>query len=322
LALTVAVLFGSCAIRCGRDAPTPPLPKADQPPPGASQGAACVDGGRALSHIERLLTLGPRHAGAPGAEKTRQLIAGALEAIGLKPQLHRFTALTPHPELKQVAMANVTAEIDSTGEKLVIIGGHFDGKLIDGVEFKGANDGGSSTGLLLEIARCLVQNPPPCDARLAFFDGEEALLSWSDADGLYGSKRMAADLKAAGEHERVSAMVNIDMIGDKRLRLYRESLSTPWVFAALERAAKRLGHGQLFRGPRGAIEDDHLPFLKIGIPAANLIDLKYGPGWSSNSYWHTDQDTLDKISPASMTAIGQIVIEALPELCQGRPTGG
>jgi Zn-dependent M28 family amino/carboxypeptidase len=110
------------------------------------------------------------------------------------------------------------------------------------------------------------------------------------------------------------------MIGDKRLRLYREALSTPWVFAALERAAIRLGHGELFRGQRGAVDDDHVPFLKIGVPAANLIDLSFGPGWNSNSYWHTAKDTVDKISPDSMAAVGAIVVEALPDLCAGKPS--
>lgn len=315
-AIVSAVLLGSCAIRCGGEADTtPPAGKGDRP------GAGCVDGTRALGHIERLLALGPRHAGTPGAERARKLIADTLRRTGLEPRRHDFTALTPHPELKRVELANISADISGPGDKLVVIGGHFDGKLLPGVDFQGANDGGSSTGLLLELARCLEQRRPPCGVRLVFFDGEEAIVEWSDSDGLYGSKHMATELKSSREHQRIAAMVNVDMIGDKRLRLYRETQSTPWVFAALERAAVRLGHGELFRGPRGGIEDDHVPFLRIGIPAANLIDLQFGPGWDSNSYWHTAEDTLDKISPDSMAAIGEIVLAALPDLCAGKPPG-
>jgi len=315
--IALAALLGSCAIRCGSDGDTAPK----NPSGGAvSQPGSCVDGARAIVHIERLLSLGPRHAGAPGAEQARKLITGVLGEIGVEPKRHDFTALTPHPELGRVELANITAQFSGPGEKLVLIGGHFDGKLLPDIEFQGANDGGSSTGLLLELARCFKQNPPPCGVRLAFFDGEEALVKWSDSDGLFGSKHMATQLKASGEYKQIAAMVNLDMIGDKRLKLYRESQSTPWVFAALERAAVRLGLGELFRGPRGGIEDDHVPFLKIGVPAANLIDLQYGPGWKSNGYWHTAKDTIDKISPDSIAAIGAIVIEALPDLCAGAPT--
>jgi hypothetical protein len=314
--IALAALLGSCAIRCGSDADTTPK---QGPEVADAPGGGCVDGKRALTHIERLVSLGPRHAGTPGAEKARQLIIDTLGELGLEPKRQDFTALTPHPDLPRVELANITAQISGPGDKLVLIGGHFDGKLLPGIEFKGANDGGSSTALLLELARCLKQSPPPCGVRIAFFDGEEALVKWSDSDGLFGSKHMATQLKASGEHEKIAAMVNLDMIGDKRLRLYRETQSTQWVFTALERAAIRLGHGELFRGPRGAIDDDHVPFLRIGIPAANLIDLKFGPGWDSNSYWHTAKDTVDKVSPDSMAAIGAIVVEALPDLCAGKP---
>jgi hypothetical protein len=319
LAIPIAVLIGSCAIRCGSDSGTTPSSGSGDRGGGEADTASCLDGQRAFGHIERLLAHGPRHAGTQGLEQARRQILYSLRQIGLEPQRHDFEALTPHPVLKRVSLANITADVPGSGQGTVIVGGHFDGKLIDGVVFQGANDGGSSTGLLLEIARCLKQHPPPCTVRLAFFDGEEALVEWSDSDGLYGSKHMPAQLKASDEHRRIAAMVNLDMIGDKRLRLYRESQSTPWVFDALERAARRLGHGELFGGPRGAIEDDHVPFLEIGIPAANLIDLKFGQGWNSNSYWHTDRDTLDKISPDNMVAIGQVVIGALPRLCRGQP---
>ncbi len=318
--LAATFVLASCAGRCCRDE------SPDQSGAGANAASeellACLDGERALGHIERLIALGPRHAGTPGAAKAREMIAGTLRGFGLEPRLDEFTARTPHPELGRVEMANVLVDIPGPGERIVMIGGHFDGKIIERGTFKGANDGGSSTAVLLEMARCLKEHPLPCPVRLVFFDGEEALVEWSDSDGLYGSKHMAAELKASGEHRSIAALVVVDMIGDRRLRIFRDPLSTPWVYAALRRSAERLGSETLMRGPRISIEDDHTPFQRVGIPSAVLIDLRFGPGYRSNAYWHTEQDDVDKLSPENMAAVGRIVLGALPALSSGPPPGG
>jgi hypothetical protein len=326
LAVAAVTALASCAVRCARDEGRPPSAgKAPAAPAEASTLAGCVDGRRALVHIEQLIALGPRHAGTPGLERARQLILDTLRGFGLEPRRHDFTARTPHPDLPEVPMANITVDFPAAGGagdpegRFVLVGGHFDGKLLPGVEFKGANDGGSSTGLLLELARCMARHPPPVPVRLAWFDGEESILEWSDSDSLYGSKRMAYELVSSGEHRRVAAVVIVDMIGDPNLRIEREALSTPWVRSAIDRAASRLGHAQLLRGRRSSIEDDHVPFLNIGVPAAVLIDLQYGPGWDSNAWWHTAMDDLERVSPDSMAAVGRIVVEALPALFAGPP---
>ncbi len=305
----------ACAIHCGKGGESNPAAPIENSKNGNSDGVPhAVDGNRALSIVADIVAFGPRHAGTQGAEKTRRYIIESLERYGLKPTRHDFVALTPHPELKTVPFANIVANIDGPGEKKVLIGGHFDGKILKNINFQGANDGGSSTALLLELARFFSHTPPPCPVSIVFFDGEEALVDWSDSDSLYGSKKMAAELKQSGEDKLFQAVVIVDMIGDGRLRLTREGLSTPWVFEVLEKTAKRLGHGDIFKGPRGNIEDDHLPFLHIGIPAAVLIDLKFGPGWNSNAYWHTEEDTIDKLSAKSFEIVGQVVLESLPDL--------
>jgi hypothetical protein len=317
-ALLIALSASSCGLRCGegqvpqREITAAPEKIAEPPV------VSCVDGARALEDVESLVALGPRPPGSTGAEAARQLILGALRRAGLEPTRHDFTAHTPHPELAKVELANITADVPGPGRP-VIVGGHYDAKLLPGVEFVGANDGGSSTAVLLEIARCLAARGSPAKVRLAFFDGEEALVSWSDADSLYGSKRMAADLAGSSERASIAAMVNVDMVGDRDLSFFRETLSTPWVLSTLERSAERLGHGALFGGPRAAIEDDHVPFVRIGVPAADLIDLEYGPGPGSNDYWHTAADTTDKLSAASLAAAARIVIGALEELSRGEP---
>ena len=329
--LAVCLALASCAVRCGPDAKeAAPAAKA-APARTAAQAAGgdtalgCLDGGRAFAHVERLISFGSRHVGTPGIERARGWILQTLEGYGLSPRRHDFEARTPHPELARVPMANISVDLPAAPKAdqragTVLVGGHFDGKILpDGEPFYGANDGGSSTGLLLEMARCLAKHPPPVPVRLVWFDGEEALVEWGDADGLYGSKHMAAELKGSGEHERIAAVVIVDMIGDARLRIQRERLSTDWVRAALDRSASRLGHAELMRGRPMAVEDDHVPFQRIGIPAAVLIDLRLGPGWESNAYWHTRRDDLSRISTESLRAVGRIVIGALPELAAGPP---
>jgi len=316
----MALFASACGLRCGEGQvatrAADPAPERD----AGTRAAAFVDGARALGDVERLAAIGERPPGSPGAEAARQLILGELRRVGLEPKRRDFTAYTPHPDFATVELANLTADVPGPG-KTVIVGGHYDAKLLPGVAFVGANDGGSSTAVLLEIARCVAAHGSPAAVRLAFFDGEEALAAWSDADGLYGSKRMAADLAASGERARVAAMVNVDMVGDRDLSIFREALSTPWVFAALERSAERLGRGALLRGPRAAIEDDHVPFLRIGVPAADLIDFEYGTGPGSNEYWHTAADTPDKLSAESLAAAARIVVGALGELSRGEPGG-
>ena len=302
--LSALLLF--CAMRCQGQAGGPRvLETADR---------YRVDGERALGYVRDIVAFGPRHPGAPGAEKTRRYILEKLRSFGLKPVREDFVALTPKKGLERVAMANIRVDIPGGSGGTVLLGGHFDGKMIDGVRFVGANDGGSSTALLLEIARVLGRTAPPCPVRIAFFDGEEALVAWSDSDSLYGSKQMAAEMRREGRLERVAAAVVVDMIGDKNLRISREESSSPGVFGVLEATAERLGEGALFDGPVRNIEDDHAPFLQIGIPAAVLIDLDFGPGWESNAYWHTAADTPDKLSAGSLEAVGRVVLESLPAL--------
>jgi glutaminyl-peptide cyclotransferase len=310
----VAALLSACAARCAKD----PAP-ASLEPAVPRDPASCVDGARALEHIRAIVALGPRHAGAPGLGKTRRYIENALAGFGLSPVRQDFTALTPHPDFPELPMSNISVDIPGPGKNAVLLGGHYEAKLLPGVDFKAANDGGASAGLLLEMARCLALHPPPCPVRIVFFDGEEALVEWGPADGMYGSKRLATALRESGDDKRFAAAVIVDMIGDRNLGLVRETLSTPWVFAALERQAARLGRTDVFSGPRGGVEDDHLPLLKIGIPAADLIDLSYGPGADSNAYWHTAEDTIDKLSPDSLQVVGRIALGSLAELAAGAP---
>jgi glutaminyl-peptide cyclotransferase len=284
---------------------------------GGSPQAACLNGEMAMTHVQELVSFAPRHAGTEGQRKTRDYIASVLTQTGLSPVRDRFTAYTPHPDFPEVEMENISVRFDGSTPKRVLITGHFDGKIIEKGTFYGANDGGSSTGLLLEMARCLKKHPPEQSVELVFLDGEEALVNWTDSDSLYGSKHFVGRLMETGERTQIAAVVNVDMVGDARLAFVDERNSTAWVFNALRQTAVEMGQGALFSGPAGAVEDDHVPFLAVQIPAANLIDFRYGPGWQSNAYWHTEDDDMSHIAAESMRVTGQIVLTALPRLLAG-----
>ena len=282
-----------------------------------SAAASCLNGELAMTHVQEVVSFAPRHVGTEGHGKTRKYIADTLKQMALEPVLQTFTAHTPHPDYAEVEMENISVLFEGESDQRVIISGHFDGKIIETGTFYGANDGGSSTGLLLEMARCLKKHPQKESVELVFFDGEEALLKWTDSDSLYGSKHFVGELMASGENKNIAALVNVDMIGDKRLAYVNERNSTPWVFEALRETATELGYAVLFAGPAASVGDDHIPFIEVKIPAANLIDFRFGPGWQSNEYWHTDQDNMSHISGESIRKTGQIVLSALPKLIAG-----
>ncbi|HWP44382.1 MAG TPA: M28 family peptidase, partial [Blastocatellia bacterium] len=171
-----------------------------------------------------------------------------------------------------------------------------------------------SAAAVLEMARALSKTKPQYTLWFVFFDGEEAFIDWNANDGMdntYGSRHMVSKLTADGAISRVKAMVLVDMIGDRDLDLLKDYESTPWMVEIIWKTAHSIGHGKHFLSAEGAYSDDHLPFKKAGIPVIDIIDFNYGP---NNSYWHTNQDTLDKVSGESMKVVGDVVIRALPEI--------
>jgi Zn-dependent M28 family amino/carboxypeptidase len=261
------------------------------------------DGSAAYRHVERLVAIGPRVAGTPGGARAREYIVGELKKLGgVRVQVKPFEADTPHGRLK---MANVVAVLAGRRPDVIMLAGHYDTKLFKEFRFVGANDGGSSTALLLELARRLATGPRDYTYWLVWFDGEEARETWTPRDSLYGSRQLAAELARAGTLPR--AMILVDMIGDRDLAVRREAHSAGWLTEIVWDAAARLGYGKHFLRDAMPVEDDHVPFLKLGVPATLLIDFDYPP-------WHTAADTLDKISADSLAVVGQVVLDALPSV--------
>jgi Zn-dependent M28 family amino/carboxypeptidase len=213
-------------------------------------------------------------------------------------------------------MANIILKFPGKSGRAIVITGHYDTKRIPMVHFVGANDAGSSTGFLLELARVLAAMNHNDDIYIVFFDGEEAVVNWTGADSLYGSRHLASKWAADGTLPRIRALINIDMIGDKELDITNDSNSSESLRAMVQQIATKLGYGKYFRHDPNAIDDDHKPFADSGVNAIDIIDLDKGP---NGSYWHTAQDTMDKLSAHSFQVVGDVVLELIREMDSTEP---
>ena len=268
--------------------------------------AADFSGVRALADTRHVTGIGPRPPGSPELAKTRAYILAQLRPTGCLPVADKFVGVIPGGTL---AMENLICRFPGKSGKAVVFTGHYDTKIMPGGEkFVGANDGGSSTGFLIEMARALARRPRVHDVYLVWFDGEEAIQQWSATDGLHGSRHLAERWKGDGTLPRIVALVNVDMIGDRSLGVLNEQNSNPVIRQLLWRVAADLGLASHFLNVPSWVEDDHIPFVRLGVPAADLIDFDYGPG---NTYWHEPADTIDKLAPESFEVIGKVLIEFL-----------
>lgn len=253
----------------------------------------------------------PRDAGTPGAKAAAEWIAGRLEACGVPHSVDAFEDRTPHGTK---TFYNVTATIDGAKPGTVVLLSHFDTKTQIGGAFAGANDGGSSTGLLLALAELYERAPLASHPTIlvAFLDGEEAVESYGPHDGLHGSRRLARQLKAAKKN--ISGVILMDMIGDDDLAITIPHNGTGHLRALALTAADAVHVRSHVRLIDGDVLDDHQPFLDAGFPAVDLIDFTYGSAPGRNDYWHTVADTVDKLSADSLAITGSIVVEMVNAL--------
>jgi Zn-dependent M28 family amino/carboxypeptidase len=265
-------------------------------------------GAEALAFTKRVVDFGPRPAGSPEIQKLQVYILEELKALGCNAIQDDFTASTP---LGRTPMKNILARFPGTSGMAEVFTGHYDTKSMPGTYFVGANDGGSSAGLLLEMAKALAHEARKDDVYLVWFDGEEAVARWTDLDSLYGSRHLAEKWASDGTLLHIRALINVDMIGDRGLGILEDMNSSGPLRELVWGIAERLGYGRHFLHSGTAIEDDHIPFLRRGVNALDLIDLDYG---ERNSYWHTDKDTMDKLSADSFQVVGRVLLETLNEL--------
>jgi hypothetical protein len=261
------------------------------------------NGSRAFADLEVLTGLGARPAGSPAIAKAREYIVAELKKAGLEPVLDEFEPMTPRGPRK---MVNVRAVRPGAGSRIIALAGHYDTKLFD-FSFVGANDGGSSAAWLLEMARATSGLKLDSTLEFIFFDGEEAVLEWTDTDSVYGSRHDVDRRYRAGSLDQLEALILVDMIGDRNLNILRESASTTWLTDTVWNTAHSLGFTKEFVNSSQAIADDHVPFLNAGVPAMDVIDFDY-------PYWHTPADTLDKTSAMSLKIVGDVIYFSLPEI--------
>ncbi len=217
-------------------------------------------------------------------------------------------------------MTNVIAEREGEREQLILLGAHYDTKSIPGVRFLGANDGASGTAVLLEPARELATRPSPFGVWLVFFDGEEALgENITAVDGLYGSRALADAMQADGSFERIAALIVVDMVADAELNLAVDLNSSPMLRRTLRAASETLGLESIIEGGVTIrLVDDHAPFRRRGLSEAlAVIDFQYGGSESPGSYWHTDEDSVDKLSAESLNSVGRLVVETVQRVERG-----
>jgi glutaminyl-peptide cyclotransferase len=279
-------------------APAKPAPIITATPQG-------FDGAKAYDHVREVVAIGPRPPGSAAIEATRTYIKKQLAAIGVTATEQVFDADTP---LGRFRMVNVIARIPGTSSERIVFAGHYDTKIFREFRFVGANDAGSSTAFLIEWARVLKGRKNPYTVELLFLDGEEATRpDWLDPDNRYGSRHYVDATRKDGSLASLRALVLVDMIGDRDLRIKRESMSTSWLTDAIWASAKKLDHGDVFVNELTPIEDDHVPFLNAGVAAVDIIDLDYAP-------WHTAGDTLDKVGARSLQIVGDVLLDAMPAI--------
>lgn len=341
LVVVVVVAILACAFLALRD--TRSARSAPTVSPSTRARAVDFDGHRALEHARKLVSFGPRSVGTGGHARAVDYIVDSLKACGLAPEKMEFVARTPEGPVK---MTNILATIGSPllpastpspGETnrsatasrfpgtptqepssadadTVVLCAHYDTKRF-AFAFVGANDGASGTAALLEMARVLSARRPARRVLLVFFDGEEAMREWTAADSLYGSRHLAETWRRQDVLPRLRAFILMDMVGDADLRFARDLNSNRWLENMIWQQADSQGYRDVFTDsePPVSIEDDHVPFVQLGVPAAVIIDFQYGPE-GTHDYWHTSQDTLDKISARSLEVVGRVVEATTREL--------
>ena len=265
---------------------------------------------QAYAYTAQIVGFGERWPGSPGHKKTEDLIRQVVQKDGGRLETDDFTAMTPRGA---IAVHNLIGKFHASADPrqpIFILAGHYDTLFQPG--FVGANDGASSTAILLAFADALSVQKTGMQIWLVWTDLEEALQAFTDDDGLYGSRHLAQKLAANGTAARVRGFFLLDMIGDRDLGVARETGSSRRLQDVIAQAATQLGYRQYFFQYQSSIIDDHVPFIRAGIPAVDVVDAMYGrmgPGQDGmGAFHHSNADTMDKVSQQSLEVVGRTIL--------------
>lgn len=265
------------------------------------------DGRLAFRHVAKQVGLGPRPSGSQAIAQAQDYILSQLKSYGCTTEVDAFNADTP---VGRLPMKNILVKIPGDQSSIILLGTHYDTLLRNDITFVGADDGGSSTAVMLELARLLCAKHGKHAVWIAFFDGEEAMKVWSNTDSRYGSRQMAAKFAASGDLAKIRAFLLADLVGSRLLHFKRDP-TTKALTDLVWSTAARLGYAEIFIDKSASIEDDHNSFSKRKVPVVDVIDLDMN---GDVSFWHTADDTLDKISARSLAITGHVFLESVKEL--------
>jgi len=261
---------------------------------------------RAMRYVKEIVAFGPRPIGSANHKKVEDYIHSQLKGDQVEDDV--FTVDTTEGKFP---VRNILAKYPGTRDGIIVIASHYDTNYpLRDTAYVGANDGGSSSALLLEIANQLRgQKRDGYTVWLLWDDAEESMrLPWFDPESLYGVRHLAQKWQGDGTIKKIKAFLLEDMIGDADLNIDRDQNSTPWLEDMIHEAATRVGYQSHFFGRTNAVNDDHIPFMQLGVPSADLIDFDYG---YDNVFWHSTQDTVDKLSPKSLEIAGTVTLETV-----------
>ena len=309
------------AMACDRDQPASQesqtkaqtAPAAKEAPvlnfPPESGPLPSFNGERAMGYAKDIVKFGPRPLNSANHKKVEEYLASRLKGDNVDDDT--FTADTP---VGKFPVHNIVAKFPGTKDGIIVVASHYDTNYpLRDTSYVGANDGASSSALLLEIADQLRGKPNDgYSIWLVWDDAEEAMKPDTEMpfmeDSLYGITHLAEKWQGDGTLKKVKAFLLADMIGDADLNIDRDNNSTPWLESVVYEAATRMGYQSHFFGRVNEVSDDHVPFMKRGVACADLIDFDYG---YKNVFWHTPQDTVDKLSPKSLEIVGSVVLETI-----------
>jgi glutaminyl-peptide cyclotransferase len=314
LASTIACAKGISSADTAAAAPKSESPATTHTPPEAAAPDSAplphIDSKRAFQYTREVTAFGPRYMGSENHRKLEHYILDHLK--GDQVEDDAFTADTVEGKFP---VRNIIAKFPGTKDGIIVILGHYDTVYpLRNSGFVGANDGGSSTAILLEYANQLRgKKRDGYTVWLVWTDGEEAVHHWTDTDSVYGARHLAEKWEKDGTLKKIKALMVMDMIGDVDLDIARNTKGAPWLLDLIYAAAERGGYQSHFYAQQGPIQDDHVPFFDRGVPCADVIDLDYG---YNNVFWHSPQDTMDKLSPKSLEIVGDTILETIHMLDQ------
>ena len=270
-----------------------------------------------FAYTAEFVRISPRDSGTINASRSSRWLAQEIRRMGFTPQADTWTEDTA---FGKKTFCNIYVDIPGETPNVVMFGSHYDTKAGISDDFQGANDGGSSTGILLGLIDHLAETKPllKSSVRFAFFDGEEAFgNTYRDDDGLHGSKRMAAQFTRNRLKTPLVAAIILDMVGDHNQRLEIPRNVTPWLAKiAIQESNANPSVARTILAD-SAIIDDHLPFIVSRFSAIDLIDFQYGSAPGKHDYWHSPHDTIDKISPDSLYKAGGLALAMLARIEEG-----